>query len=143
MGWFSKSTSRECMGHGLKNPYESLQAAPAHYRAMESNAGVVFFIMLALSVVGWWLLEPAPLFPLACLVGGALAFLSNRKSAEGKTGFAFAFAVIGIFLGVLFIPSALGKSEILLITGTHFGLSFFGLITIRKLLLAHRTDRRT
>jgi hypothetical protein len=106
---------------------------------MEANSGIVFFVLLALSVASWCYFEPEPLFPLACLGGGAFAFLSNFKSAEGKTVLAFVFAVIGILLGVLFVPSGLGKSGVLLLSGSHLGLSLYGLIAIRKLVLAHRT----
>ena len=123
----------------MKNHYEALREGPERYRSLQANSGIVFFVLLALSVASWWYFDPEPLFPLACLAAGALFFLSNLRSAEGKQGLAFAFAVIGIFSSVLLIPSGLGKSGLLLISGSHFGLSLYGLITIRKLVLAHPT----
>ena len=127
----------------MKNPYESQQEDLDRYRILEANSGVVFFVLLVLSLASWLYFEPEPFFPLACLFAGGFILLSNLKSAEGKTGLAFAFAVIGVFSGVLAIPSGLEKSGVLLISGTHLGLSFFGLITVRKFMLARRSGGST
>jgi predicted ABC-type sugar transport system permease subunit len=108
------------------------------YQSMESNAGLFFLVLLAVSVASWMYFEPEPVYPLSCLVVGAFVFLSNLKSAHGKIGAAFVLAAVAIVGGTAFIPADLGTLGSVVIAGSHIGLSMFGLIHARKRLLSRQ-----